>query len=326
VYYLKGNRERNARNEAQRAQRDQELARQRAQQQEAEDAARRAEAADVFSNPQPPTAEEAALLLPIFNDLGEALTKEDARAFAKCFDAGRLFDELASHGSIEALANRKPNATDRMAFVAGFREGAARNITTNPLFQWQQTSIRRIRWSPNRKEAIVIATHTANTELLGRGQLKVRWWLVKQDNDWLVYDYEEFELNLRISTLLSAALSPESMARPQALREAMTALRTAIVSIAQGNVEAAEEAIQVCRRGVMPKPLLAVLNLCDASVHLHKLQPVAALELLENAEKLRPDIPVAHVLRSRCYLLQGEFAKSHESLDKYAAQLVFPCS
>ncbi len=287
--------------------------------QETEDAARRAEAADVFTNPQPPTPEDTERLLPFFDSLGEALTKEDALEFTNRMDVSRLFDELVKTGAFQFFGKLKPSEAERAGFVRGFTKGAAQAVRSNPLFRWQQTTIHRVRWSPDRTEVIVIASHIHESELFGRDNIKLRWWLKKRGNEWCFYDYEDLETNLRISTLLTTILAEPQFAKQ--LTEVINNLRTAVLAITQQKLEVAEESLQKCRAVRLPQSLDAVVTLGEARLCLEKQETNLAMEKIERVEFLRRDMPVTHGVRALCYLQQGEFAKAHASLDKYVAHL-----
>ena len=284
----------------------------------------RAETAAAFADPQPPTAEEAAEFGAALGDLGLTLQKEDGPALARAFDAERMFDELLGIRAFDKVAGLGPRGMGpegRAGFARGFRESGAKNVFANPLFRWQRTDVRRVRWSPDRNEAVVIATHVNETEANGRLKMKVRWWFVRHPGGWRIYDFEELDQGLRLTAVMGSHMTADVPTRVPALKAAVAGIRDARGALFQRDIEAAEEALSRCRDAALPDPVTAVVCLMEAILCSQRGEPAAALEFLDRAVRLNPDMPVVDYLRADCFLAMGQNEKARAAVEAYAAQL-----
>ncbi|AWM41471.1 Tetratricopeptide repeat protein [Gemmata obscuriglobus] len=295
-------------------------ARLRAEQAQAsEREAGRAEAAAAFADPKSPTPEEAAEFAALFANLTKILEKEDGPALFQQFDPERLFEELVRTGRFDRFG-LKPGRADRERFIRGMQNAGARAVF-NPLFRWQSTNVRRVRWSADRNEAVVIASHVNDSTALGRVKLKVRWWLVRRPGGWRVFDFEDLDQGLRATHLMGALLTPDMLARLPALQKALLAIRATQAAIARQDYASAEAALAGCRPADLPDPIAAVVYLLRAGIHLARGEPNEALAFLDQVERVEPDAPLTHLMRANCYLQSGEHAKALAAADAYIAQL-----
>ena len=278
----------------------------------------RAEAAAAFADPQAPTPAEAREFAAVLDDLGRALQKEDGPAVVQIFDAERLFDELRRTGAFDRIARLGP--PDREAFARGFRKGATKTAFS-PLFQWQHTDVRRVRWSADRNEAVVIATHTSDSEPLGRVKIKARWWFVRGADGWRVYDFEELNQSLRLTALMGSLLTDDAAGRLPAIRAAVQGVRDALTAVVQHDLEGAEDALTRCRNVALPDPVTAVVYLIEAMVRVQQGEPAAAHEFIDRAALLAPDMPILDYLRATCFLETNENEKALKAIESYIAQL-----
>ncbi len=299
--------------------RDARRAVEEAREQDREREVGRAEAAAVFADPQAPTPAEGREFVAVLDELGRALQKEDGEAVVQTFDAERMFDEVNRRGTLDR-AGVRGGPREREAFVRGFRKAGA-SIVSNPLFRWQRTDAHHVRWSPGRNEAVVIATHVNDLELIGRTKTKVRWWFVRGADGWRVYDFEELSQGLRVTTIMGTFLTDNVAGRLPEVREAVQALREAMTAIVQRDVEGSEEALTRCRNVELPKPLTAVVCLIEAMLRLYRGEPAAAHEFIDRAALLAPDMPILDYLRATCFLETSDNEKALKAIDSYIAQL-----
>lgn len=273
----------------------------------------------VFTDPKAPTAEEAAEFSELFAALAKALDTDDGAALVRRLDPERLFDELLRTGQLNKLGLRF-GRPDREGFARRVREGRARDFF-NPSFRWQSVDVRRVRWSADRNEAVVIASHASDAGPIGRVKQKVRWWLVRRPDGWRVYDFEDLNHGLRATQVMGATLTPDLPARLPALRAAVLAIWDAQAAVAKLDLAAAEAALNGCRTDDLPDPLAAVVHAFRAGIHLERAEPNTALECIDRAARLQPDMPLIHLLRAHCHVLAGEHAKVLPAVDAYTVQL-----
>src|SRR5262249_56832619 len=135
----------------------------------------------------------------------------------------------------------KVDAGFRAGFKRGATQGLGRALTGNPFLRWTQTTIRRVRWSADRTEAVVVAVHREESEDVPL-DLKMRWWFVSAPGGWKIYDLEELDTGFRFSHTVAQILTPEVVADPGRFRDSTQALREAIVAVEDGDAGAAAEA------------------------------------------------------------------------------------
>lgn len=114
--------------------------------------------------------------------------------------------------------------------------------------------MRRVRWSPDRNEAVVIATHVNETEANGRLKMKVRWWFVRHPGGWRIYDFEELDQGLRLTAVMGSLMTADVPTRVPALKAAVAGIRDARGALFQRDIEAAEEAAEPVSRRRPPGP------------------------------------------------------------------------
>ena len=231
-----------------------------------------------------------------------------------------MFDEILIQGG-PALAQIGPR--DRSGFATGFRAGA-RNMIANPLMRWDTTIIRRIRWTADRSEAVVIATHREMFQIAGEDvplALKMRWWFVRRGGAWKVYDIEGLDDGLRISVTMAELLRQENLPRLPELRAAMIALKESYTGLLAGDLDAFDEGLARCRQFPFPDKLQASLLALEAAGHMARNKPESALDCIDRAEKLNPDIPLRHSTRLTCRNMLGDHEGALAAADAYFEQL-----
>ncbi|MBP3960036.1 tetratricopeptide repeat protein [Gemmata sp. G18] len=276
----------------------------------------RAEAAAAFADPQAPAPAEAREFAAVLDDLGRALQKDDGAVMALTFDADRLFDELRRSGAFDRAAPARGGPPDRSEFVRSFREKATKTVFP-PSFRWQHADVRHVRWSADRNEAVAIATHTNDSELMGRAKIKVRWWFVRGAAGWQVYDFEELKQGPRLSAFTGALFAGEAAGRLPAVRAA----QDAAIALSRYDLEGAEDALAECRNVELPAPVATGVCVTEAMLRIRRGDPAAAHEFIDRATQLSPGMPILEHLRATCFLATGEHENALVALDAYAAQL-----
>jgi tetratricopeptide (TPR) repeat protein len=277
---------------ARRAAEAEELAREREED--------RREAAVAFADPAPPTDEDAAAFRPVFDRLGATLRDHDAAAANELCDADGLVREIARTGAFDRFDRRQAADVRAELRLAGQNMGKA--LVDNPLARWDRTEVRRVRWSADRTEAVVIAVHWSD-EGDEEVPFKMRWWLTAGQDGWKVYDFEDLALGFRASHLIGGVITPEFLAGGPAAVERLTtavyAVRAAMVHMVKENdIDAAEEAIRPARGIDLPGPLAGLQHLAEGVILLNREDSAGALARFEAAERTAPDMPVAKACKS----------------------------
>ncbi len=277
--------------------------------------------ANVFGEPVYPTDDEAHEIAAALDRFRDANRNTDGPALAKLFDPERLYDELVLQSGPDLPV--PANARSRSEFAAGFHKGAA-NFINNPLLDWDATIVRRIRWSANRDEAMVIASHRRELQILGEDttiSLRIRWWLVRQSGGWKIYDLEDLDCGVRISAIIATVVSPEYLPHIAKIRTVITAINEAQVAMLKPDVAAIDTALARCKGHKVPPQIAANIQLLKAVANMMRGDIDAAFKSLEEAERLNPDMPIRHSIQAVCHNLLGEHVEALAEADAYIAQL-----
>src|SRR5207249_5934738 len=130
-------------------------------------------------------------------------------------------------------------------------------------------------------------------------RLKMRWWLVLTGHGWRVYDLEDLDSGVRLSNLMAASAAPVLQSgRPPAWASASPLFQRAVAALAQEDIDTLEATLRQLHSHNFPPPMMAVIWLLDGSVHIHRQRPREALEALDRAAALAPDMPAVLLLRA----------------------------
>jgi len=291
---------------------------------QAEREADRLEAAAAFANPVPPTPDERAEFGRFFDELSAALKRGDATEAGRRFDSHRMTAELTRQGAFDRIPGG-----DQRGFRRGFAEGVGRalgaSLVGNELLRWDRTTIRRVRWTEDRKEAVVIAVHADG---VGPDSLrmKMRWWFIRKDDGWKIYDLEDLEMGMRISQAMRMLLASQSLQdlvnNAPAMRVATHDIRSAMVALViQKDFDEAERILVRCRGVRLPDFLAAVRELVEGGLLLERNKPEDALRHLIEADRLLPGMPVVKLCRAAGLNQLEKHAEALELAQAYMAEL-----
>jgi len=288
----------------------------------AERDAGRAEAAAVFAAPTRPAPAEESEFAAVFNGLGRALERGDVAAVNRAFDGDRMIQELDQIG----VFARAPG-NDRAGLRAGMRKGIDEKfgsmLVANEMARWARTEVRHVRWSSDRREAMIIGVHRS-----GDGDelpLRFRWWLVSRPGGWRVYDFEDMQVGLRATRLISALVTPEMIERigrnPLAFQTAMAGIRDAIALAAKGDFEGAATALAPARPGPWPPEVRAIIELVEGMILVGRGDHGGALARFDTAEQLVPGMPSNALGRGSALVALGQFDAALVALRAYQKEI-----
>jgi hypothetical protein len=270
----------------------------------------RDEIKQAFLPEQPPLApdEIAQELKALFTNLGAAYTAADANKVLALYDLNRMFDEVAAAGVFP-----QDVAKNKRGFAKGVREAKAKAMPQqSQVMQWKAFEIRNVK-KLNNNEAEVIVRH----EHPKGSTLKLRWWVTRQTGAWKIYDMEDLDVGLRVSTT-TATVVEQGVGRVGPLAAAMTTLREALMAMAvQEDPDAAEQKLRQIAAVKLPKPLEALRFVVQALIRLHRGQAREALEAVGQARALRPDMPILDLLEGTAYNRLGQWDKSLKHAEAY---------
>jgi len=121
----------------------------------------------------------------LFDDFGKIM-KAGGHGAEVHWNIDRIVLELNRDGFLDRLSGR-----DRRDLSRGFEMGLKTQMPQmSERLSYDRTEIRGVRWLIPDQEAIVIVRHVVN-ELGMEFGFKVRWWVVKSDGVWKIYDFED---------------------------------------------------------------------------------------------------------------------------------------
>jgi hypothetical protein len=279
-----------------------------------------AEAAMAFGAPTEPDPADEAAFGPVFESLGRALKQGDGAGVAAEFDFDRMVSELEQIGAFDQVpGNAGP----------GFREGMRNNLkaqfgtllVANELARWEQTEVRRVRWSPNRQEVVVATLHRNGDDV----PLRFRWWLIRRGAGWKIYDFEDLHIGLRSTRSEAAVLTPDLIALmlrdPLIVQRALAGIRDSLARLARHDLDGAEEAVAPARQIHWPPPIQSILELTEGMILIGRGDPAAALARFENSERLAPGAPSCALMRGVAYSALGRHDEAFAELRAYRNEL-----
>lgn len=257
------------------------------------DSASREEIADAFRTEAELTPEEAKEFQKVFDELGKAFRKQDGRAAAKLFDVERMLDEVLRNGIV-----KRPAGLNTRAGHDAFRQGLEKGLAQNgKLLGWDRSQIKRVRFRDERlDEAIVYVRHWDAENAINQ---KMRWWVKKSPAGWKIYDYEELNTSLRISTLMSQLLAQGTPGgRLPTWARDFQKLMAAAVALSEQDFAKAEATLKPLAQSHFPKQMEAVrLTLLGVAI-MGQGRFEEALQEWDRAEAIHADLPVLASLRA----------------------------
>jgi predicted Zn-dependent protease len=250
----------------------------------------------------------------VLNAIGNSAKGGDAVALNDLFDGERMAEEFRRAGALKGLAPPL-----QWQFAAGVKRGMIQALTRpGNVLAWTQTEVRSVKLAAGGTEAVVIARHRD-----ARFVLKIRWWLTRAPGDWRVYDFEELDSGLRMSTLMASllphgdrlpAVPPEWVKATPAMQEASAALKA-------GNLAGAAQAVKRLENLPLPPKIDAVRWLLDGSVKIGQRRFWEAEPCLDRARALNPDMPCLDLLYATVYNQTGKPREALAHVQKYRALL-----
>jgi tetratricopeptide (TPR) repeat protein len=285
-----------------------------------EAAENRHEARVTFADPKPPTNEQTKEFTPILMELGAAIRAANTHRINACLNSERLVDELARAGVFANLGlqgDHRVRNTFRDAMRTKF---AATLAMKKDYFVWDRCEIRKVRLARDGSEAVVMAMHFLEDD--GDSiSVPMRWWMIRGGEGWLIYDFEELQMGLRISAAMAAAATPDAIRRGPELQQVGLAFHEIYQAVSSEDFAAADRALAKIRGKDLPRPFRAVRSMMEALVATSKSDGEAALRHLNDAEAANPDMPALQMIRAVAHNQRGDHVLAIEATDRYMEQL-----
>ncbi|MEZ0266386.1 MAG: hypothetical protein ACAI43_16780 [Phycisphaerae bacterium] len=275
------------------------------------------EASQAFSNTVALNSPEAKGIKAGLDAYTAAIARKDYTGAADRIDTGRMIEEIEASGLAKGM-----RAGERRGFEQGMKKSLA-NTLSQPYNGLAVTSIepKKIRMLPSGTEAVVYMK--ARHPLLGA--LKYRWWMINKGGQWRMYDLEDLDGGIRISTLMGGMLAGGLAGGPPAWVNQAPQIQQMIQAMGSGDIDKTEQIVAGLENVGFPTPIKALVMMCKGVTRAARNDHNGALAIYDKAEQLQPDLVAVHSLRADSYNELGKHKEAEASCRKYLDLLGEDC-
>jgi tetratricopeptide (TPR) repeat protein len=279
---------------------------------------RRQEVAAAFATaPAELDPAEAAALHQLFDGLGAAMRRGDTMAVGGYLDSDRMAATLERLPGWPDLGFR-----ERRALASGLQRGLSQAMVLNPALHWDRVRVQRFYPAQGAPEAVVYVRHWQGP---GPESSKIRWWLVRDGARWRFYDLEDLDSGVRVSTSVGTVVASAAVGGRFQLPAWASSFQQhfvpAIQAFMKEDLDAAEQHLAGLPNAGLPSHIEAMRFVLTASVRLRREDPAGAVQLLDRAERLNADLPIAQLLRAAAYNRLDRHEEAAECARKHLALL-----
>jgi tetratricopeptide (TPR) repeat protein len=157
----------------------------------------------------------------------------------------------------------------------------------------------------------------------------MRWWLIRQGDEWRLADLQFIDMNLRLSALMVVGFEQAPAVWPEI--RTFARLLQVVDRFKEGNLDDSEieQMIVLTERlehTKLPVELKSTILLCRVLGLAYQEELDPALEALDQMEKLSPNTPIVHELRGQIYASQERFGLAIPQFLKYGQMVGFDAS
>ncbi|MDB5312159.1 MAG: Tetratricopeptide repeat protein [Gemmataceae bacterium] len=252
-----------------------------------------------------PTPAERAGFAAFFDRFNAAIGPDGLPALKALIDKNRLF-VVAEHGRMyEGMTvAAEPGFRRRTADALATQATTAFTAANTPA--WTGVEVRRVRWSPDRQSAAVIAVHRVPNSL---APVRFRWWLAAGPDGWRVYDQEHVAWGLRWSAGLPAVGPPGRDPRWVEVEDARQRIFETTIEYTGADPDAAKFPSRL-PDAALPPPLDAARERARALNAAGHGDVPAARRHCDRAVELEPDVPLLHFVRGRVCYAGGQYEQA----------------
>lgn len=243
---------------------------------------------------------------------GAAARKKDRATYRKCLSVDAMVRNLEAKGMITFKSGR-----ERSDFIKG-AEGSMGNSMGNMAFD-RHTLARLEQIAPNQMMAF---TRAFNDDI--KVVVKMRWWLLKEDGVWKIYDFEELTQGARASTMMGAMVSGLK-GRQKPWVQPMIDMSKTMQGMTGDNIVEKVAALRDLSQKVLgnspPPEVAAFARQTLVSGMMANGDAADALAELEQLEKLPNPSPGIHFLKGCALTATGKPAEGRVAFERYAELL-----
>jgi tetratricopeptide (TPR) repeat protein len=249
-----------------------------------------------------------------FESLRKEFVKRDRKSLREMFDITRLYQE-----TMRWAPNIHHTPREQREFIKGMDEGISNSLVARAdLMAFDRFEIRKCRFSADRKE---VSTFVRMDRAVGA--LKIRWWLIRHDEKWLFYDFEELDGGLRWSSATAEALkmTQTDVAKVDELQRQADLLGRGSQAIVNGDLDEADRCFQQLHPDTLGPAYAGLVYMGRGTIHLHRGNNKEALVQYDLADQICPDMARLNFLRASAHNNLGEYETARKNAEKYLNQL-----
>jgi tetratricopeptide (TPR) repeat protein len=262
--------------------------------------------------PVEPAADETAVRRTL-GDVAAAAGRGDVEGFAARFHSTRAMAQVAAGGGLQ-LSSRAQETELGDAIARGILRTFV--APKDPSDRWRAIELLRIRFIAERGEAEILARVTRAS-----ATPKFRFWLVKDQGEWKLFDFEWIEEGMRLSRVAGSVLDElldreigEATARFRAARDRV---RKASARIQRKDFEGAASDLRSIRSSEPPGALLTQIDLLECAALFALGRFVEALAAADRALSRDKDLPLMHRLRAQALFPLKRFPECIAAAEEY---------
>lgn len=249
----------------------------------------------------------------LFATLAAASKDGDEPAFGACFHGRRMLAEIESRGGIDAVGMRRDETALEEDVYATARDWCEQMRNSDSAWQAVHRCSFKFVEPRGEAEAAVVLRGKDHSE-------RLRFWLVKENDAWFIYDYESLESAFRFSTHNGRLLVRQARKEFSGHRlDEVSGLVDKATNLMVRNM--VEEALRVLQEAETraPGPLMPSVEFSMAMALYRLGREEEALKKIDSALQHQKDFPVAlqfrgvilHALRrhEECIRAEADFMK-----------------
>lgn len=252
--------------------------------------------------PQPGPEEDSKVRVAI-DGLGRAMAGGDPEKILACFDLPRMIRELDAQSGRPFLPEDEPG-----------REGLLRRLklalpamAAGPAAfgaPWEKVRTLGVKIRPDGKEAEALCFVT-----VGGDRFKFRFFLVREKEEWRVFDFEMLELGIRISLTLGSLKGDGADEKDEGgrkVKRALGGILRAVRLISEAEFGKARETLAGARSEGLPGTLGAWIETLDAIALVALEEYESAIRAADRALAAHKDLALAHFLKAGAFTEMGK--------------------
>ena len=243
----------------------------------------------------------------VLDSLTRALATGDEADIQRHFSIPHFVGAIQSHEGVPDLGILK-----RTALSFSLRRIFLRHLNVgDEQPSWEQLALKRIETASDPERAIAWSRER-DADGIGTS---TRWWLVRREGRWMVYDYEDLDVGYRLSMLLAARVAG-GLDGNSALCANADALDEAIEALHDENTEQLRAALDRLSEP-LPGPFEALRWTLETVCGVAMDDWEAGLAASDRADAIRQEIPLVSYMRGMCLVELKRYREAIEAVDRY---------